>query len=483
MLGHQSAHSHSHSMNYHNQKVSESFCVKCGKLEVSPQIDKARSRTEPQIPQEGLKLFAVYAKGKEEDMKSIWSDHVVLTLTMVHQLFGRIPNANLLTLGLSKTETVAYPSWIIPTVLPQCETSKLSTCALRGVARIKRTYMRRHKRNDITEIGKLKVRSRRSSSRRTASTCAKVSSASTVSMRHPPYSTPSPKGFESLGIEFARASLIRELRMVIEFDETRSAIVALSTHCDIMASRYSIMTVMRRRRGINGADTGALLSCSFEKTVGLFIQAVLTRTCTSPSLRYSTLRALLSLFLPIPSGAFRFGLLSSPEGGGGTDRHHYGIEVILEPNSSHRPAPDKEEDSSLVQSGFYVLVQPAEVPSPILKNPSKHSTPLSHHLSLTSHQMLSHQRSTDSLASSSASFSTALSTTVSEDFAAFTFTPSAARLTPFLSYAAPATPLERAQCEEYLEGLWVECVDRWVRGRGHVDELVEIGTDDEWEEA
>ncbi|KAL8277787.1 hypothetical protein RQP46_009770 [Phenoliferia psychrophenolica] len=208
---------------------------------------------------------------------------------------------------------------------------------------------------------------------------------------------------------------------------------------------------------------------------------VLAGTCTSPSLRYSTLRALLSLFLAIPSGAFRFGLLSSEEG---TDRHHYGIEVISEPKSQKLPpCAEEEEESSLVQSGFYVLVQPAEVPSPILKNPSKHSTPLSHHLSLTSHQMLSHQRSTDSLASSSASFSTALSTTVSDDFAAFPFTPTAARLTPFLSYAAPATSLERAQCEEYLEGHWVECVNRWVRGRGHVDELVEIGTDDEWEEA
>ncbi|KAL8276556.1 hypothetical protein RQP46_011046 [Phenoliferia psychrophenolica] len=151
------------------KKILESICVKCGKLKVSPHMDKALAdkvrfirdpkkrlqavhaqvktkntcevdeqpeegadplpdgeerpaghggcgAPQPQIRKEGLKLFAVYAKGKDEDGNPIEADRVVLTPSMVHQLFQKIPDADLLTLGLSKTE--AHPSWMILTVLP-----------------------------------------------------------------------------------------------------------------------------------------------------------------------------------------------------------------------------------------------------------------------------------------------------------------------------------------------------------------------------
>lgn len=72
-------------------------------------------------------------------------------------------------------------------------------------------------------------------------------------------------------------------------------------------------------------------------------------------------------------------------------------------------------------------------------------------------------------------------------FTPLPFTAGTAHLTPFLTYVPPPTSLERTQCEEYLEGHFLECVQRWVRGEGpgpgQSEEIVEVGTDDEWEEA
>lgn len=81
------------------------------------------------------------------------------------------------------------------------------------------------------------------------------------------------------------------------------------------------------------------------------VKHLVTGTCTSPNLRFSTLRTLLSLLLAIPSGAFRFGRLSNAEVSGGS---HYGIEQIHEPlekDAAH-------QQSDLVPSGFFILLQP-----------------------------------------------------------------------------------------------------------------------------
>lgn len=178
------------------KKITESICVLCGKLKGSPHLDprladavrfirdpKKRlavvhslvkvkntcemdapeeegqqlaegeeaskghggcGHTQPQIRREGLKLFMVYGKGKDEVSRGVgWRgrrvvegkrmvanasaslpqdgnvmqpDRKVLTASMAHTLFRKISDEDLSILGLSATE--AHPAWMILTVLP-----------------------------------------------------------------------------------------------------------------------------------------------------------------------------------------------------------------------------------------------------------------------------------------------------------------------------------------------------------------------------
>lgn len=153
--------------------------------------------------------------------------------------------------------------------LKQLETSMLSTISLRGVEGVERVFMLKHKRNVIAESGEFDtpvewvletdgINLRKvlcvdgvDSSRTTSNSCVEI--------------------LEVLGIEAARASLLRELRAVIEFDGSRVNYRHLSMLCDIMTNRGSLMAITRH--GINRADTGALMRCSFEETVEILMEA------------------------------------------------------------------------------------------------------------------------------------------------------------------------------------------------------------------
>lgn len=76
---------------------------------------------------------------------------------------------------------------------------------------------------------------------------------------------------EALGIEAGRASLLREMRQVIEFDGSYVNYRHLSLLCDLMTSRGQLMAITRH--GINRNDTGALMRCSFEETVEILMDA------------------------------------------------------------------------------------------------------------------------------------------------------------------------------------------------------------------
>jgi DNA-directed RNA polymerase II subunit RPB1 len=77
--------------------------------------------------------------------------------------------------------------------------------------------------------------------------------------------------FSVLGIEAARASLLRELRGVIEFDGSYVNYRHLAILVDVMTSKGNMMAITRH--GINRADTGALMRCSFEETVEILMEA------------------------------------------------------------------------------------------------------------------------------------------------------------------------------------------------------------------
>ena len=89
-----------------------------------------------------------------------------------------------------------------------------------------------------------------------------------------PYRTYSNSFLETLsvlGIEAARAAISRELLRVLSFDGSYVNHRHLTLLVDVMTSRGYLMAVTRH--GINRADTGALMRCSFEETVEILLDA------------------------------------------------------------------------------------------------------------------------------------------------------------------------------------------------------------------
>lgn len=76
------------------------------------------------------------------------------------------------------------------------------------------------------------------------------------------------------GIEACRTALLRELVNVLAFDGSYVNHRHMSLLVDIMTYRGTISAVTRH--GINRADTGALMRCSFEETVEILLDAAAT---------------------------------------------------------------------------------------------------------------------------------------------------------------------------------------------------------------
>ncbi|KAK9467549.1 hypothetical protein V1512DRAFT_237214 [Lipomyces arxii] len=74
-----------------------------------------------------------------------------------------------------------------------------------------------------------------------------------------------------LGIEAARTALYREILNVIAFDGSYVNYRHLALLVDVMTARGHLMAITRH--GINRADTGALMRCSFEETVEILLEA------------------------------------------------------------------------------------------------------------------------------------------------------------------------------------------------------------------
>lgn len=74
-----------------------------------------------------------------------------------------------------------------------------------------------------------------------------------------------------LGIEASRMSLFREISNVLSFDGSYVNYRHIALLVDAMTARGHIMAITRH--GINRADTGALMRCSFEETVEILLEA------------------------------------------------------------------------------------------------------------------------------------------------------------------------------------------------------------------
>ena len=76
------------------------------------------------------------------------------------------------------------------------------------------------------------------------------------------------------GIEATRSALLRELIQVLAFDGSYVNFRHMALLVDVMTYRGTISAVTRH--GINRADTGALMRCSFEETVEILLEAAAT---------------------------------------------------------------------------------------------------------------------------------------------------------------------------------------------------------------
>jgi DNA-directed RNA polymerase II subunit RPB1 len=113
--------------------------------------------------------------------------------------------------------------------------------------------------------------------------------------------------FEVFGIEACRSALMRELTQVLAFDGSYVNHRHLALLVDVMTSRGHLMAVTRH--GINRADTGALMRCSFEETVEILLDAAATGELDD--CRGISENVMLGQLAPMGTG--EFGVLLDPK--------------------------------------------------------------------------------------------------------------------------------------------------------------------------
>ena len=103
-----------------------------------------------------------------------------------------------------------------------------------------------------------------------------------------------------LGIEATRTALFKELQKVIEFDGSYVNYRHMAILVDVMTSRGHLMAITRH--GINRADTGALMRCSFEETVEILLDAA--ASAELDDCRGVSENIMLGQLAPLGTGAF-----------------------------------------------------------------------------------------------------------------------------------------------------------------------------------
>lgn len=159
--------------------------------------------------------------------------------------------------------------------LKKLEAHLLDTLTLRGVAGVERAFLNDRSRVRVLEDGSLFQSSEDPLCKEwiletSGSSLAAVLTIDGVDTTRT-YSNQFIEVLEVFGIEAARAALLRELTAVLAFDGSYVNHRHLALLIDVMTSRGFLMAVTRH--GINRADTGALMRCSFEETVEILLDA------------------------------------------------------------------------------------------------------------------------------------------------------------------------------------------------------------------
>jgi DNA-directed RNA polymerase II subunit RPB1 len=157
--------------------------------------------------------------------------------------------------------------------LRQLENTMLNSIGLRGVKGIRRVFLMNHDKTVIIEDGSIKTGGddyKEWVLETDGTNLKQVMCLDGVDFTRT-YSNNCVEIFNVLGIEAARAAIMKELRNVIEFDGSYVNYRHLALLCDLMTQRGFLMAITRH--GINRADTGALMRSSFEETVEILMEA------------------------------------------------------------------------------------------------------------------------------------------------------------------------------------------------------------------
>ena len=151
----------------------------------------------------------------------------------------------------------------------------LDALTLRGVPGIEKAFLKEEKRLRLTEAGELKMDS---ADPLCTEWCLDTSGSALADffffnvLDTTVIDTNSfIEVFEVFGIEATRSALMKELRDVLAFDGSYVNHRHLALLVDVMTSRGYLMAITRH--GINRADTGVLMRCSFEETVEILLEA------------------------------------------------------------------------------------------------------------------------------------------------------------------------------------------------------------------
>nr|A5DCV3.2 RecName: Full=DNA-directed RNA polymerase II subunit RPB1; Short=RNA polymerase II subunit 1; Short=RNA polymerase II subunit B1; AltName: Full=DNA-directed RNA polymerase III largest subunit [Meyerozyma guilliermondii ATCC 6260] len=154
-------------------------------------------------------------------------------------------------------------------ILKRIEAHMLESISLRGIQGITRVFMMQHKLSLPDETGEFK-QGQEWVLETDGVNLADVMAVPGVDAKRT-YSNNFIEILSVLGIEATRSALFKEILNVIAFDGSYVNYRHMALLVDVMTARGHLMAITRH--GINRADTGALMRCSFEETVEILLEA------------------------------------------------------------------------------------------------------------------------------------------------------------------------------------------------------------------
>ncbi|OBA20992.1 DNA-directed RNA polymerase II largest subunit [Metschnikowia bicuspidata var. bicuspidata NRRL YB-4993] len=154
-------------------------------------------------------------------------------------------------------------------ILKRVEAHMLETISLRGIPGITRVFMMQHKMSTPDADGEF-LQKQEWVLETDGVNLAEVITVPGVDASRT-YSNNFIEILSVLGIEATRTALFKEILNVIAFDGSYVNYRHMALLVDVMTARGHLMAITRH--GINRAETGALMRCSFEETVEILLDA------------------------------------------------------------------------------------------------------------------------------------------------------------------------------------------------------------------